>query len=83
MWLDHHHHIEYNDEEKDTDLETKDDEGDTDLDTEPGNDQVDLDEEDSIHNLGFVNLPTTKSKKRKLRHNLSDAVRENRQNGCW
>ena len=49
------------------------------LDTEPDDDE-DLDEVDSTHNIGFVNLPTAKSKKRKLRHNLSDAVRENRQN---
>ena len=63
--------IEYDDEEEDTDLETEDDEGDTELDTEPDDDE-DLDEVDSTHNIGFVNLPTTKSKKRKLRHNLSD-----------
>ena len=71
--------IEYDDEEEDTDLETEDDEGDTEHDTEPDDDE-DLDEVDSTHNIGFVNLPTAKSKKRKLRHNLSDAVRENRQN---
>ena len=80
--------IEYNDEEEDTDLESEDDEGDTDLDNEHDDDEIDLEEEDgsddnevdSAHNVGFVKLPTPKSKKRKLRHNLSDAVRENRQN---
>ena len=59
-----------------------------DLDNDHDDDEIDLEEEDGssdnevdcAHNVAFVKLPTPKSKKRKLQHNLSDAIRENRQN---